>query len=149
MIEVRREPAGSPVARALLAAMEAEMLDLYAVPQMPRPASPDDLEPPGGAFVVVWEDGQAVAGGGLKRLEPGVVELKRMYVVPEARSRGHARRLLAGLEDTARELGYARVRLDTGARQPHAQALYESSGYRSIPDYSGNPVAAFWFEKTL
>ena len=72
-----------------------------------------------------------------------------MYVVPEARSRGHARRLLYALEDAARELGYVRVRLDTGPLQPHARALYESEGYREIPDYNDNPYASFWGEKEL
>jgi hypothetical protein len=41
------------------------------------------------------------------------------------------------------------VRLDTGARQPHARAFYEAEGYRSIPDYNGDPYAAFWGEKRL
>ena len=150
MIEFRREPAGSPEARALLAAMEQEMFVLYDMSEMPMPASTDDLKPPaGGAFVVGWEDGRAVAGGALKRLEPGVAEIKRMYVLPEARRRGHARRLLAALEDTARVLGYERVRLDTGARQPHARALYESAGFQPIPDYNDNPKAAYWGEKVL
>ena len=150
MIEFRREPAGSPEARALLAAMEQEMFVLYEMSEMPMPASTEDLEPAaGGAFVVGWEDGRAVAGGALKRLEPGVAEIKRMYVLPEARRRGHARRLLAALEDTARVLGYERVRLDTGARQPHARALYESAGFQPIPDYNDNPKAAYWGEKAL
>ena len=150
MIEFRREPAGSPAARTLLTAMEQEMFDLYDMPTMPTPASAEDLEPPnGGAYVVGWEDGRAAAGGALKRIEPGVAEIKRMYVLPDARGRGLARRLLAAIEDTARELGYERVRLDTGASQPHARALYESAGFRDIPDYNGNPFAAYWGEKAL
>ena len=149
MIEFRREPAGSAVARALLAAMEEEMLVLYAMPRMPTSASSTDLEPPDGAYVVGWEDGRAVAGGALKRLGPGVAEIKRMYVLPDARGRGVARQLLAAIEDTARELGYERVQLDTGASQPHARALYESAGYREVADYNGNPVASYWGEKQL
>ena len=150
MIEFRREPAASDVARRLLSAMEQEMFDLYEMQRMPMPASTDDLEPPaGGAFVVGWEDGRAVAGGALMRLEPCIAEIKRMYVVPEARRRGHARRLLSALEEAARELGYERVRLDTGARQPHARALYESAGFQPIPDYNDNPKAAYWGEKVL
>jgi GNAT superfamily N-acetyltransferase len=149
MIEFRREPASSPAARALLAAMEEEMLALYSMPGMPTSASSAELEPPTGAYVVGWEDGRPVAGGGLKRLEPEVAEIKRMYVVPDARGRGIARGLLAAIEDTARELGYARVQLDTGASQPHARALYESAGYRDRPDYNDNPYAAYWGEKVL
>jgi GNAT superfamily N-acetyltransferase len=149
MLEIRREPAASPEARRLLAAMVAEMLDMYAVSEMPTPASFEDLDPPSGAFLVGWEDGRAVAAGGLKRLEPGVAEIKRMYVTPDARGRGHARRLLAAIESAARELGYERVRLDTGASQPQARALYESAGYRAIEAYNDNPLAAYWGEKVL
>ena len=90
-----------------------------------------------------------MCGGGLKRIGDGVAEVKRMFVVPEARTRGHARRLLTGLEDAARRLGYAHVRLDTGPQQPNAKHLYESAGYREIPDYNGNPHASYWAEKDL
>ena len=149
MIEVRPEPGDGEVAQALVSAMTAEMMGLYGMSEMPTPAAPDELGPPDGAFVVIYEDGEPVAGGGLKRLSAEAVEIKRMYVMPEARSRGHARRLLAALEDAARELGYEIARLDTGPQQPHARALYESAGYRSIPSYNGNEVASYWGEKAL
>ena len=41
------------------------------------------------------------------------------------------------------------VRLDTGANQPAALALFRSSGYREVADYNANPYASYWFEKTL
>jgi hypothetical protein len=41
------------------------------------------------------------------------------------------------------------ARLDTGAGQPHAQRLYERSGYRSVADFNGNPFACFWGEKEI
>jgi GNAT superfamily N-acetyltransferase len=90
-----------------------------------------------------------VACGGVKRLDDATGEIKRMFVAPEARGRGVARALLAALEETARGLGYERVRLDTGAKQPHAQALYASAGYAAIPDYNRNAYASYWFEKEL
>ncbi len=148
-VDVRSEPADGPVARGLVAAMEAEILDLYGPAEMPTTAHPEELTPPDGAFVVLYEAGSPVAGGGVKRLDDEVGEIKRMYVVPAARSRGHARRLLAALEDAARELGYRRARLDTGPSQPHSLALYESAGYVAIPDYNGNVVATYWGEKRL
>ena len=104
-------------------------------------ASPSDFSPPTGAFLVIYAGGKPVAGGGVKRDEDGVAEIKRMYVVPAARRQGLARRLLAALEDAARELGYERMRLDTGARQPHAQAMYERAGYHPIENYNGNSMA--------
>ena len=56
---------------------------------------------------------------------------------------------LATLEDAARGLGYRTVRLDTGSRQPHAQAFYEASGYRRVGNFNNNPAAAFHGEKPL
>jgi GNAT superfamily N-acetyltransferase len=72
-----------------------------------------------------------------------------MYVVPDARGRGLGRALLEALEDTARDLGYDRVRLDTGDKQPNAEALYRSAGYRPIGNYNANQYASFWGEKEL
>ena len=94
-------------------------------------------------------DGEPAGCGGLKRLDAETGEVKRLYVAPEFRGRQLSRRLLAALEDGARELGYGLVRLDTGERQPEALALFRSSGYREIPDYNGNRWARYWFEKRL
>jgi GNAT superfamily N-acetyltransferase len=151
-ITVRAEAADSLVAARLVDAMVTEMDQLYAKEPgrgVGSSASPSDFTPPMGAFLVIYADGKPVAGGGLKRDEDGVAEIKRMYVVPGARRQGLGRRLLEELEDKARELGYARIRLDTGARQPHAQAMYERAGYHPIENYNGNSMAAFWGEKIL
>jgi GNAT superfamily N-acetyltransferase len=145
-------PADVPPASDLVAAMVAEMALVYGpidVPGMPS-ATPADFAPPHGTFLVGFDDeGAAVCGGGIKRLDDEAAEIKRMYVVPSARGRGLARVLLAALEDAARDLGYTIARLDTGPRQPHAQRLYEASGYRPIGNFNANPVASFWGEKRL
>jgi len=139
-----------PVALELVAAMVAEVGVLYE-PGLPMGSSarPSELSPPGGGFVVLREDGRALAGGGVKRLDERVCEIKRMYVAPDARGRGLGRALLAALEDLARDLGYSVARLDTGAEQPRAQRMYERAGYEAVPDYNGNPYASFWGEKQL
>ena len=150
-MRVRRTSGDDPVALDLVARMTAEIRELYGGHEMPpeSAASPAQLSPPGGGFVVLEEDGTPLAGGGVKQLDERAGEIKRMYVVPEARGRGVGRLLLEALEDLARDLGYAVARLDTGARQPGAQRMYERAGYVSIPDYNGNPDAAFWGEKRL
>jgi GNAT superfamily N-acetyltransferase len=144
-------PADTPPGRDLLEAMLAEMTPIYGridVPGAPT-ATPREMAPPHGAFLVVWRDGRPVACGGLKRLDPTACEIKRMYVAPEARGAGIAGRLLAALEDEARRLGYEVARLDTGPAQPHAQRLYERAGYRPIGNFNANPFASFWGEKRL
>ncbi len=151
-IDVSIEHAAEGDGRALLDAMSAELDELYR--DRPgtldsHPVSVQDLSPPAGAFIVLRERGEAIACGGVKRLEPEIAEIKRMYVGPSHRGRGIARRLLAELEGQARRLGYAVARLDTGPDQPAARRLYESSGYRPIEPYNDNPYAAYWFEKEL
>jgi GNAT superfamily N-acetyltransferase len=116
--------------------------------QMPK-AGPAQLSPPGGAFLVGYHRGRPVCCGGIKRLAPDTCELKRMYLVPDLRGQGVARRLLVALEDKARDLGYTIARLDTGPQQAAARALFESAGYRPIHNFNANPVASFWGEKPL
>jgi GNAT superfamily N-acetyltransferase len=112
-------------------------------------AAPDEMAPPGGAFLVAYQDGRAVACGGVKRLSPDTCEIKRMFVGSEARRRGVARRLLAALEAEAVRLGYRRVLLDTAAPLGEATLLYRAAGYGEVPPYNDNPYAAHWFGKDL
>ena len=152
-MQLRPVAADTAPAAELIAAMVDEIGRLYggSLEDGRGPsAGPAELAPPHGTCLVGFaEDGRAVCVGAVKRLDGGVAEIKRMYVVPEARGAGVARRLLAALEDAARGLGYERVRLDTGPAQPHARSLYERSGYAPIADYNGNPYAAWWGEKRL
>ncbi|MGI9163163.1 MAG: GNAT family N-acetyltransferase [Mycobacterium sp.] len=152
-LEFRAVPAGAGDAAVMVDAMVAEMAELYDgldlnAPGMPK-AGPAELGPPGGVFLVGYRDGVPVCGGGLKRLPDGTCEIKRMYVVPRARRSGVARALLCALEDAARDLGYRIARLDTGSRQPHAQAFYLAAGYRRVENFNDNPAAAFHGEKRL
>ena len=138
----------------LEAAMRAEVGELYdgldlRASHMPK-AGPQELGPPDGAFIVGYgDDGTAICCGGIKRLDEEACEIKRMYVIPQARGRGVARILLTTLEQRARELGYSIARLDTGPKQDHSRRLYESAGYAPIPNFNGNPVATFFGEKRL
>ncbi len=152
-LEFRHVPVDTGDAAVLVSAMVAEMRDLYDgldldAPGMPR-AGPAELGPPDGTFLVGYRRGEPVCGGGIKRLPDGACEIKRMYVVPPARRTGVARALLAALEGAARGLGYRIARLDTGSRQPHAWAFYESAGYRRVGNFNNNPAAAFHGEKML
>lgn len=135
----------------LLAAMLAELLPLYGpidVPGAPT-ATPEQMAPPDGAFLLVCRGEDPVACGGLKRLDAQACEIKRMFVAPHARREGVAGVLLVALEEEARRLGYAIARLDTGPFQPHAQRMYERAGYRPIGNFNANPFASFWGEKRL
>jgi putative acetyltransferase len=78
-------------------------------------------------------------------------EVKRMYVRPELRGQGIARRILAALEDVARDWGLPLLRLETGARSHDALAFYRRAGFRErgpFGDYRHDPNCVF-MEKAL
>jgi GNAT superfamily N-acetyltransferase len=150
-VVLRDEALDGAAASDLLAAFASEIASLYPGwhPGVGPSAAPDDFVPPSGAFVVAYAERRAVGCGGVKQIDDRHAEIKRLYVAPEARKSGIARRILARLEQRARESGYAVVRLDTGSRQAQALALFRSTGYSDIADYNGNEFASHWLEKRL
>lgn len=93
--------------------------------------------------------GRPVACVAVRLIEPGVAEIKRMYVRPDARGGGLGSAVLAAAERIAADLGATTVRLDTAAPLTEALALYRRNGYREIPRYNDNPSATHWLEKRL
>ncbi len=150
-LELTRADPGVPPASDLLEEMTLELNALYgAADRLQRPALDlDELRPPTGVFLVGRLGAEVVAGGGLRRLDRRVGEVKRMFVRPRWRGRGVAASLLSGLEEEGSRLGHRVLRLDTGPRQVHAKRLYLGAGYRQVPAYNDNPYADFWAEKAL
>ncbi|WP_328769143.1 bifunctional helix-turn-helix transcriptional regulator/GNAT family N-acetyltransferase [Streptomyces sp. NBC_00286] len=110
---------------------------------------PHEVSGDTGAFLVAYEEGRAVGCAALRRLEPGVGEIRHVWVHPAARRLGLARRLLAELERQAARLGCGVVRLDTHATLIEAQAMYRACGYTEIPRYNDDVYGAYFFEKSL
>ncbi|MFI7411242.1 GNAT family N-acetyltransferase [Streptomyces sp. NPDC049627] len=110
---------------------------------------PEEVSGDAGAFFVAREEGRPVGCGALRRLEPGVGEIRHVWVHPEARRLGLARRLLAALEQEAAARHLAVVRLDTHAVLTEAQAMYRACGYTEIPAYNDDVYGGHWFEKRL
>ena len=131
-ITIRRENEVGEAGRELIARLSAELAALYGDDGAGRYRL-EDARHPGAVFVTAWMDGRAVGCGALRSFEPGVGEVKRMYTDLAVRGRGVARSVLAELEAAAMELGYRRLRLETGARQPEAIRLYGAAGYHRIP----------------
>lgn len=140
----------APDARACLDAYAADLDERF-----PEGFDKDDLVRPqevsgdAGAFFVAYEERRPVACGALRRLEPGVGEIRHVWVHPDARRLGLARRLLDALEHEARARHFSVVRLDTHAALTEAQAMYRACGYTDIPAYDDNVYASHWFEKRL
>jgi ribosomal protein S18 acetylase RimI-like enzyme len=103
----------------------------------------------GRLLVVEDRTGGIVGTAGVRRLEPGVGEIKRMWIQPACQGGGLGRRLIGRCLEEARALGFRVVRLDTERKMQAALHLYRSSGFTEIPDYNGNRRAEIWMERTL
>jgi DNA-binding MarR family transcriptional regulator/N-acetylglutamate synthase-like GNAT family acetyltransferase len=111
-------------------------------------ASAEELMPPNGAFLVAELHGQAVGCGGLK-YQGNIGEIKRMWVAASLRGLGLGKRILAELEQLARQQQLRVLRLETNQALLEAQHLYLSFGYLEVAAFSHEPYADYWFEKQL
>lgn len=148
---IAAEPVDGAAARRLLDAYLGEIADRFGARIDPAGArsAGAGLAPPGGRFLVLRVGGVAHGCGGVRALEPGVGEVKRMWIDPGARGRGLGRRLLTAIEGAAADLGYAELRLDTNGALGPALGLYRAAGYREVPPYNDNPDATHWFSRPL
>ena len=130
-IEVRLATMEEPCCIALAARQEDEIL--RSVPGLAP--LPTDIP----VFVVLLNDGEAIACGGLRPIntDRNIIEMKRVYVVPEARGRakGVSDFLLHKLEQLTVERGWDAIWLQTGRSMHSANKFYERHGYRLIPNY--------------
>lgn len=101
--------------------------------------------------IVVFENHEAIACGAIKEYSPQIMEVKRMYCLPEKRGRGIATKILIELEAWAKELSYEKCILETGIKQEEAIALYSKNNYQRIPNYGQyeGKEQSVCFEKNL
>ncbi|MFD6289782.1 GNAT family N-acetyltransferase [Streptomyces sp. NPDC060205] len=136
-MDIRRVAFDHPDAVKLNDEVQAEYAVRYGDEGDVTPLDPSMFDPPLGLYLIAYDaDGRPVATGGWRTQDEndegysdGDAELKRMFVIGEARGNGLARRILGALEADARAAGRTRMVLETGNKQPEAIALYASSGY--------------------
>lgn len=118
-------------------------------PAASLPAEPPDFVAPRGAFLVSYLQEEPVGCGGVRVLDGGAAEIKRMWVAESVRGLGIGRRLLAELEAWAAAAGASAVRLDTNRLLVEAITMYRSAGFREVEAFNEEPFAHLWFEKEL
>jgi GNAT superfamily N-acetyltransferase len=151
-ITVSPEDPRAPEAQALLNAFVDEVRHRYDSP----PSDVGFFDPavvsaPKSAFLVARVEGRAVGCGALVPMEDDVAEIKRMFVLPQERGHGIAKKILDRLQSLAQEFDYDRIRLETGTKQPESIALYGKSGFYRVPNFPPfeNDHTAVCFEKRI
>lgn len=103
----------------------------------------------GGEFLVGTVHGAVVAMGAFKRTADDSVELTRMRIDPSQQRHGFGQAILSALEARAREMGYARIHLETTVQQVAAQGLYERNGFILTGTGQYEEFKLLIYEKTL
>jgi putative acetyltransferase len=95
---------------------------------------------PGGVVLIARAGADAAGAVGYRMVEPGVAEMKRLYVRPAFRGSGLGRELANELIEDARSRGYRTMLLDTLASMASARALYRDLGFVAVAPYYDNPL---------
>jgi ribosomal protein S18 acetylase RimI-like enzyme len=101
---------------------------------------PGQYARPGGVVLIAWDGTEPAGAIACRMLEPGVCEMKRLYVRPAFRGRGLGRELAEELIEEARANGYRTMLLDTLASMRSARTLYAALGFAPVAPYYDNPL---------
>ena len=107
---------------------------------------PGDYAPPCGRLFLAVDGDEVIGCVALRKIDDRAGEMKRLYVRPQFRGRGLGRTLTEKLIAEAKQIGYAKLRLDTlPGKMDQAIAMYRSLGFQDIAPYYKNPVAGATF----
>lgn len=105
--------------------------------------------PPDGRLLLARRGNDVAGCVAIRAQGDGACEMKRLYLLPHARGGGSGRALAEAAIETARQMGYRTMRLDTLASMTAAQQLYRTLGFREIAPYYANPHPAVFLELDL
>jgi len=112
-------------------------------------SDPDKFHPPDGRFYLAQYDNTIAGVGCLKKLEEGVGEIQRMYVLPRFRGKRIGRAIVNRLIDDARLIGYRQLKLESLEFLEAAHSLYRSVGFHEIDPYTDNSMRSYQEEENL
>jgi putative acetyltransferase len=144
-MQISFESPDQPDVHKLIAELDTYLYSLYPAENV-YAMDISSLLSPSVVFAVVRDSAGSAVGCGAIVMKPEYGEVKRMYVRPQARGQGLARRLIESLEKKAMEQGCRTFMLETGPTMPEALMLYERLGYlRRGPfgDYPDDPHSVF------
>lgn len=102
-----------------------------------------------GCMWCLFDDDRIIGTSAIRTIEPGVAELKRLYILPEYQGNGYGRLLFETALQYAHDQGYERIRLDTRNDRSASRHLIESHGFTQIPQYNNNAYAELFYELYL
>jgi GNAT superfamily N-acetyltransferase len=101
---------------------------------------PGDYAPPMGRLLIAYLGGEPAGCVALHQFEPGISEMKRLYVRPAFRGKRVGLALANGIIEAARDIGYKKMRLDTvPSEMADAVKMYRRLGFAVIEPYRVNP----------
>jgi len=132
-IELKRTTSASPDFGTLIIALDADLRTKYG--ELMNLYDQHNIIEQIDTVIIAFLNGQPIGCGCFKPYDPETVEVKRMYVAPQARGKGMSKLILGGLEDWAKELNFPFIVLETGSKQIEAIGLYQKMGYIKTPPY--------------
>ena len=132
-IKISKTPSENQDFIALISALDKSLWERY--PELKSDYWGNNILELNPNVVIIHLENKAVACGCFKKYDKNSIEIKRMFVSPEARGMGLAQTILQELERWAQDLGYSMSVLETLYKQKEAIALYHKAGYLIIDNY--------------
>jgi N-acetylglutamate synthase-like GNAT family acetyltransferase len=111
---------------------------------------PEKYQEPDGAFIIAKENDNIAGCVGLKRLDNGICEMKRLFVTDNYKGKGIGKKLVERIIEEAKSKKYEIMRLDTFERMESALGIYYKTGFYKIESYYNNPCnGVVYLEKKL
>ena len=108
-------------------------------------SGPEDVTPPHGDFFLMTE----LVTGAVRRIDDERVELRRIWVTPEHRGKGHARTLVRALENKVRSFGATTAVVSLNPEMTEGIAMFRNRGYEPVEPFHQDTTASVFLGRVL